>query len=112
MGYKNVCFPCKKAFNQGTDFTYIRNAKCPDCGVMMSPMNHRFRPPKKSALAKWKTIEFLIDHGFYFQHIVHPDLSTYASYPETMSAAKEFVLKFKSQALSADQIEKIMEDLY
>ena len=46
MGYKNVCFDCRKAFNQGTDLINIRESKCPECGILMTQVTHRFRPAK------------------------------------------------------------------
>jgi hypothetical protein len=68
---------------------------------------HRFRSPKKSEDKKWETIKFLIDNGFYFQHIYENVTKTVngfikfenlVPYPKNMRDAKEFVEKYKSQA--------------
>lgn len=112
MGYKNMCLSCRKVFNQGTDFNNIRKSKCPDCSKIMIPMNHRFRAPKKAEIAKWKTVEFLIVNGFFYQHIRDEEIiATYVSYPENIREAKVFVEKYKTQALKPDQIESIMNEI-
>ncbi len=113
MGYKNMCLNCRKTFNQGTDYDNIRKAKCPDCGIVMIQMNHRFRPPKKSEFSKWKTVEFLIENGFFYHHIYDENIvPTYVPYPEKIREAKEFVKKYKDQALKPEQIEKIIEETH
>ena len=78
---------------------------CPECGKEMILLPHRFRPPKKTDEEKWKTVKFLIENGFYYQHVykdrryikldVHEN---YISYPETLKEAKEFVEKYRDQA--------------
>ena len=106
MGYKNVCFDCRKAFSQGTDFNDIRESKCPDCGLLMKLVTHRFRPPKQSETKKWEVAKFLMEHGFLYEHVYKriyeingvTVLANYATYPETMREAKEFVEKHKNQA--------------
>lgn len=52
MGHQNVCFDCRKAFNQGTDWDNIRESKCPECGTLMTQVAHRFRPPKQNDIKK------------------------------------------------------------
>lgn len=107
-----MCLNCRKVFNQGTDFNNIRKSNCPDCGKLMVQMNHRFQAPKRSEVAKWKTVEFLISNGFFYQHIKDEDiLPTYVSYPENIREAKVFVEKYKTQALNPDQIERIMSEI-
>jgi hypothetical protein len=107
MGYKNVCLICRKSFNQGTNIKDIHNSNCPDCGQPMVAINHRFRPPKKSELDKWKTVEYLIKNGFFFQKIYNK-IENHANktlktelvpYPEKLREAKEFVKKYQDQAL-------------
>ena len=67
---------------------------------------HRFRPPKKTDDRKWETVRFLIDNGFYYQHIYKPVEAgapkEYAAYPDNLRDAKEFVEKYKSQARAKD----------
>ncbi len=106
MGYKNVCLPCRKAFNMGTDHALIRAKNCPECGNPMCLINHKFRPPKRSDIKQWKVVDFLLRHGFVYQHIQdrievidRKTYSYYASYPTTMKEAEEFVETYKDQAI-------------
>lgn len=106
MGHKVVCLECKKSFSQGTDYNDRKEANCPDCGKPMTLLPHRFRPPKKTEDKKWETIKFLIDNGFYYQHIYEvvetkngvTNYQNYAKYPDSLRDAKEFVEKYKDQA--------------
>lgn len=107
MGYKKVCLKCRitlnRTFDSGSELTY----PCPECGKPMILLSHRFRPPIKSDDKKWETIKFLIDNGFYFQHIYEKieikngvtSHQNYVSYPDKLRDAKEFVAKYKSQAI-------------
>lgn len=105
MGHKIVCLECRKTYNQGTDFNDRREMVCPDCGKQMTPLSHRFRPPKKSEDKKWETIQFLIKNGFYFQHIYETitkegfiKYENLVPYPKNIRDAKEFVERYKNQA--------------
>ena len=107
MGHKVVCLDCKKSFSQGTDFNNRKEANCPDCGKQMVLIPHRFRPPKKSEEKKWETVRFLIDNGFYYQHIYETVTKTIngftkyenlVPYPDNIRDAKEFVERYKNQA--------------
>jgi len=76
--------------------------QCPECGNSYVFYNHKFKPPKKDDLKAWKVVSFLYEHGFTYQHI-HKDFSNlrienYADYPKNLDEAKEFVIKYKSQA--------------
>ena len=73
----------------------------------MTLLPHRFKPPKKTEDKKWETVKFLIEHGFYYQHIYKKVETTengnivyenYAKYPENLKDAIEFVEKYKEQA--------------
>ncbi len=107
MGHKKVCLECKvtlnKPFDSGSELTY----PCPECGKQMTLLPHRFRPPKKTEDKKWKTVRFLVENGFHYQHIYENvtktingfiKLENLVSYPENIREAKEFVEKYKSQA--------------
>lgn len=107
MGHKIVCLECRKSFSQGTDFNDRKEGKCPDCGRPMTLLPHRFRPPKKSEDKKWEVVNFLIENGFYYQHIYETFTQTIngfikhknlVPYPENIREAKEFVERYKSQA--------------
>lgn len=106
MGYKNVCFTCRKTFSVGTNYDNFRTGNCPNCGKPLTFYDQRFRPPKKDDVKGWEVIEFLRDHGFVFQH-VHKWEDTnktirsgyIARYPNKLSDAKEFVVEYKGQAV-------------
>jgi len=102
MGHKNVCFKCRKSQNLGSNFDNIRKSKCPECGVIMKLMPHRFRPPKKQDEKKWEVVKYLVSEGFEYQHILDDEIiNTYVPYPETMNQAKEFVEKYKNQRVKS-----------
>lgn len=107
MGHKKVCLECKvtlnRPFDRGSELTY----PCPECGKPMTLLPHRFRPPKKSEEKKWETVKFLIDNGFYYQHIYETVTKTIngftkyvnlVPYPDNIRDAKEFVERYKNQA--------------
>ena len=95
MGYKSVCLNCRKAFSTGRD--YPISEKCLECGNEYIFYNHKFKPPKKDDIKAWKVVGFLHEHGFNYQH-VWESKESYAEYPKTLEEAKEFVIKYKSQA--------------
>ncbi len=72
----------------------------------MTLLPHRFRPPKMTDKSKWDTVKFLVDNGFYYQHIYEPlennnrinKPENYVEYPDNLRDAKEFVEKYKTQA--------------
>ncbi len=73
----------------------------------MTLLPHRFRPPKKTEDKKWEIVKFLIDNGFYYQHVYENVTKTIngfvkfenlVTYPENMREAREFVEKYKLQA--------------
>ncbi len=113
MGNKKVCFNCKKAFSLQTDASTLSNMTCPQCGGKTAIFNHKFKPPIKDDIKKWKVVEFLKDNGFIYQHVYKEinkksgivSKENYVDYPTTMNEAKEFVLKYKNQAydLSIDK---------
>ena len=65
-------------------------------------MDMRFRPPKKSDDRQWAKVRFLVEHGFFFQRVYLKDGAIWyrEAYPKNMNEAKEFVVRFKDQALS------------
>lgn len=107
MGHKNICFNCRKSFNMGTDINKVRQGNCPECGQTMTLMVHRFRPPKKVEDKKWLTVKFLVDNGFAYQPIYEEIESKdkqkvkriNIAYPDNLRDAKEFVIKYKDQAI-------------
>lgn len=67
---------------------------------------HRFRPPKKAHKKQWELVKFMIDNGFYYQHIYQKDSSelvskryeNYIPYPKNLREAKKFVIQYKDKA--------------
>lgn len=97
MHFKNICLTCRKSFNQNTELGNIIASNCPQCGKKMIEVDQKFKPPKNSDLKSWKTVSFLIEHGFYYQRIYDSDYQIL--YPENLKEAKEFVIKYSNQAL-------------
>jgi len=96
MGHKKVCFDCRKAYSiNGLAFENIQHT-CPECGLKAVIINHKFRPPKREDIKLWDLAKFMVDHGFYFGHVV--ENGVYVNYPVTMEDAKIFVVKYKRQA--------------
>jgi transposase-like protein len=98
MGHKKVCFTCRKSFNLGSDHENVKEPNCLECGVKMTLMPPRFRPPKKTEIKKWETAAFLIKNGFPYHHIFDYEVSgNYVPYPENIKEAKYFIEKYKEQ---------------
>jgi hypothetical protein len=108
MGHKNVCFNCRTAFN--VPYEDIREVARTTCGVPMAQLPHRFRPPKKGETPKLETVKFLVENGFPYHQIYRRDetpnhynrVENYIKYPENMKEAREFVVKYTSQAKSSN----------
>jgi predicted RNA-binding Zn-ribbon protein involved in translation (DUF1610 family) len=107
MGHKKICLGCRLSFNRPFDSGSEKKHYCPECGNPMILLAHRFRPPKKSEDKKWETVKFLIENGFYFQHINEIGESenglinsqNYVKYPDNLRDAKEFVQHYQAQAI-------------
>ena len=98
-----ACFQCRTAHKRHIDATpsdYPRSMECPVCKEPAINLGRNFKAPKKSELAQWKKIKFLVDHGFIFQKI-RLEKNSYESvpYPKTLTEAKEFVVKYKKWAI-------------
>lgn len=100
MGAKQVCFACRKAVN--VPYGATGPGRCTDCAAELVGLPHRFRPPKKREAAKWAAARYLVEHGFYYQHLApghYPGwaitkFGNYVQYPEKLREAKEFVEKY------------------
>ena len=111
MGYKKVCLDCRLSLSRPIDFGSGLSYPCPTCSKPMILLPHRFRPPKKSDDKAWDLVRFYIANGFKYQHIydqneqITEQLSSrkdYVEYPDNLRDAKEFVLKYKAQAIKAN----------
>jgi len=104
MGFKSVCTNCRSSFSEGNDPEKITKRTCTTCHEPLFITHHKFKPPKKSEIKKWKVVKYLLDNGFEFgAHWVPLDGPGGSSpvsfntgpYPETMKEAEEFVKTFK-----------------
>ena len=106
MGHKKVYLECSlclnRNFDNGSDLKY----PCPECGKPMLLLPHRFRPPRKTDTKAWEVVSFLIGNGFSFQHIFEKEIingklspTSNVPYPKSLREAKEFIEKYKDQAL-------------
>jgi ABC-type uncharacterized transport system substrate-binding protein len=101
MGNKSVCLNCRIAFSHGMNFDNIIQRICPQCKKEMVSINYKFKPPKKGEIKKRETIKYLLENGFYFQHIY--DNGKTIKYPENIDDAKIFVEKYKSQKIAINK---------
>ena len=107
MVHKVVCLDCRKSFSQGTDFEKVKELNCVECGRKMLLLPHRFRAPKRTEIKKWETLKYLTSNGFLYQHVYKnieikngiTSYQKYVNYPETIRDTKEFVEKYKEQAI-------------
>ena len=99
MGNKSVCINCKITFSYGMDYNDIISRKCPQCRDKMINVNYKFEAPKKSRIKEWEAIKYLLENGFYFQHI-YDENNRYVKYPKNIKDAKIFVEKFRSQKIN------------
>lgn len=99
-----VCFSCRKQFDRnwnGSDNFKV----CPECGDKTIRYDIKFKAPKKSDHSQWKKIEFLRDHGFYFQRvydIIDDGVFQTKSYPNDLKEAKNFVNKYNQFSIKLD----------
>ncbi len=111
MGHKKICLDCRLSFNRDFDNGSELEYPCSTCGRPMLLLPHRFRPPKKTDDKGWDLVNFFIQNGFQYQHIYENGIETsdhynrqtkYIQYPDNLRDAKEFVVKYKDQAIKAN----------
>ena len=98
---KYVCFACRKVVNTQPSAPGL--SACPSCGGEQVVLPHRFRPPKQREAKKWAVVQYLVEHGFRYQHInsaYFPKWPTggvknYVRYPKNLRGAKEFVEAYR-----------------
>ena len=99
-----ACLNCRTSNMRYFDvkpIEYPLAIECPVCKGVAFNFGRHFKPPKKSDDSQRKKVQYLVDHGFIFQTIYEQrdGLGYYkVSYSKTLTEAKEFVVKFKSQA--------------
>ena len=91
-----ACLECRKAFKRH-DQRDALTLKCPECGGPAHRTSRKFKPPKRTDLAQWEKVRFLLEHGFRFFSVRDHD-GRYTRYPNTLAEAHEFVRKYRDQA--------------
>ncbi|WP_430457966.1 hypothetical protein [Rheinheimera sp.] len=97
-----ACLSCRKSFKREFNLAEEKpkELKCPECGGVAHNLGRHFKAPKKNNLKQWQKIAFLLEHGFRFQKIcIEENSIETVPYPETLEAAKEFVVKYKNYAI-------------
>tara|TARA_Y100001954_G_C15595726_1_gene495476 strand:- start:45 stop:374 length:330 start_codon:yes stop_codon:yes gene_type:complete len=102
MGYKGVCTKCRKSFSEGNNPKLLKERICSECKCTLYIVHHKFKPPKKTDLKKWKVIDYLLKNGFNFQSHWMPYgegkekfiFKVLGNYPTNMKDAEEFVKKY------------------
>jgi DNA-directed RNA polymerase subunit RPC12/RpoP len=92
-----ACFKCRKSFKRKHEVGVFERA-CPSCGSAAYRLMDWFKPPKADDVKQWKKVEFLYQHGFWFQSVPN------AFYPKTLEEAKLFVDKYKEFALTRGKV--------
>lgn len=95
-----TCFKCLRTFKRPFEKDVFYRT-CPNCGGQSVQMDIRFRPPKKSDAKQWEKVRFLVSHGFIFQKIYSKEGYIWCRerYPDNLKQARDFVQRFKAQAL-------------
>ena len=97
MGYKNICLESRTSYSKGSDFENHIESNCPQCGLKMILVNHKFKPPKKSEVKKWKMVKLLVENGFKFQavyNLIEKGMFLKVNYPKDVNEAKDFIKKY------------------
>lgn len=100
MAHKIVCIACRIAFNRGLEEDKERTHQCPGCEMPMMVLSHRFQPPKRNNSNGWETVQYLLSSGFHYQQVLDNDCEI--PYPMHLKDAREFVEKYKDQALKTE----------
>ena len=79
-----ACFNCRRSFKRKLE-PGVLERPCPSCGGAAHWLMEKFKPPKSDDIKQWQKVQFLYEHGFWFQSVPN------TSYPETLQEAKEFV---------------------
>ena len=69
----------------------------------MTRLSRKFSAPKSSDRIQWEKVRYLAENGFLFypvHELITPNSSVRATYPRTLSEAKAFVERFRSQVRS------------
>jgi len=65
-------------------------------------VGRKFSTPRATDKAQWEKIKYLVEHGFIFQSVYEQTKDggyCKVSYPANLEEAREFVVKFREQAV-------------
>lgn len=94
-----ACLACHRSYKRPIEQTHVWYRKCPHCGDWAINLGRHFKPPKMTAKSQWKKVKLLVDHGFVFQHVYVGESGELVPYPETLEAARSFVVKYADKAI-------------
>lgn len=97
--FPNLCLACRKSFKKPQA---LEPRKCPDCGGALIEVGRKFSAPKATDKSEWEKVKFLVEHGFLFQSVYEQRECGgfyHVTYPASLKEAKEFVVKYKEQAV-------------
>lgn len=104
-----ACLKCRKVFRRPVEFPYNEEdaiKKCSHCGDKSYNCGRKFHAPKISDDKAWKLVDFLIHNGFVFHSVYDPAQRpslVKVPYPKTIEEAREFVVKYKNQAIYIEE---------
>ncbi len=98
--FPNLCFKCRKSFKKPQSSI---PRVCPEYGGPLIEVNRKFSAPKTADKAQWEKVKYLVENGFFFHSVYEraEDGGYYKiSYPESLDEAKDFVIRYKEQAVN------------
>ncbi len=103
-----ACLDCKKVFKRPVEFPHSKEddvKKCQHCGSCAYNVGRNFHAPKQSDDKAWALVDFLIRNGFVFQKVYEhiENGSVKIPYPKSLEEAREFVKKYKDQAIFIEE---------
>lgn len=96
-----VCVECRKSYKYPAT---VDERHCPQCGKATVRLSRKFAAPPARDRAQWKTIAFLIGHGFRYYPVYEASCGGMVrgvKYPRTLKEAEVFVQVFAPRQKSA-----------
>ncbi|WP_457281722.1 hypothetical protein [Polaromonas sp. P5_D5] len=92
--FPHACLDCRKTFKKPRSVTA---RLCPECGGQLVVLSRKFSAPKSRDTRQWEKVRFLVINGFLFQPVREGNETV--RYPKTLDEAREFVAKYRKQAI-------------
>ena len=89
-----ACFTCRHVFRGPGDpvRVQVQVRSCPNCGGPCIRLHPKFKAPRKNDLKQWQKVQFLVEHGFFFDSVYHQN--KLVQYPKSLREAREFVKRY------------------